>query len=389
MKDTMSKEERLQAVFRLQVPDRVPVAPLLGYFLSKYSGITSAELWSDEKKRMFAWEKFYNELGPIDAIYHDNSSEPLSQLWTIPMKTLWPGKELPPTAQAQQMEAEVMTIEDYQSLIHPGIIPKTQVYGIFLTKILRRTYTGLPQNLILMIPTLYWKLFLDTLWFRSFRKLWEKRGVPRLWGSALMAPFDNFSLLRSIAPFSRDIFQRPDEIAAAANACVDSFVFLSELVAGIIGTKRTWIFLHRSSNSFISPQQFKSLSFPSLQAITSKLAAKGFDLILHCDGNWDKNLEIMLDLPPRKCLFQFDGTSDIFRAKEILKGHSSIYGDVPAELLATGNPGEVDQYCRKLIEIVGRGGGFCLGSGCELAPDAKPENVRVMLASVKKYGYYA
>lgn len=202
------------------------------------------------------------------------------------------------------------------------------------------------------------------------------------------APFDTFSLLRSIAPFSRDTFRRPDEIAAAANACVDSFVFLSELVAGIIGTKRTWIFLHRSSNSFISPRQFKSLSFPSLQAITSKLAAKGFDLILHCDGNWDKNLEIMLDLPPRKCMLQFDGTSDIFRAKEILKGHSSIYGDVPAELLATGSPDEVDQYCRKLLEIVGRGGGFCLGSGCELAPDAKPENVRAMLRSVEKYVYY-
>ena len=98
MKDTMTKEERLQAVFRLRIPDRVPVVPLLGYFLSQYSGITSAELWSDEKKRMFAWDKFYDELGPVDAIYHDNSSEPLSQLWTIPMKTLWPGKELPPDA---------------------------------------------------------------------------------------------------------------------------------------------------------------------------------------------------------------------------------------------------------------------------------------------------
>ncbi len=388
MKDTMTKEERLQAVFRCEVPDRVPVVPLLGYFLSKYAGITSVELWSDEKKRMFAWEKFWKELGPVDAIFHDNSSEPLAQLWTIPMKTFWPGRELPPDAQAQQMEKEVMSIADYRWLIHPEMVPRKHVYGIFLTKMLRRTCPGLPENPFVMITTLYWKLLLDTLWFRRFRKRWEKRGVPRLWGSALMAPFDNFSLLRSIGPFARDIFQRPEEIAAAANNCVDSFVFLAQLVAGIIGTKRTWIFLHRSSNSFISPRQFKSLSFPSLQAIVTKLAAKGFYLILHCDGNWDKNLEILLDLPPRTCMIQFDGTSDIFRAKEVLKGHSCIYGDVPAHMLVTGSAAEVDQYCRKLIRIVGKDGGFCLGSGCELAPDAKPENVRVMLRSVETYGYY-
>jgi hypothetical protein len=389
MKDTMSREERLQAVFRCRVPDRVPVVPLLGYFLSQYAGITSAELWSDEKKRSFAWEKFWNELGPVDAIYHDNGSEPLSQLWTIPMKTLWPGKELPPTAQAQQKEEEVMTVEDYQWLIHPGIVPKSQVYGFHLMKLLQRTCDGLPKNLILMLPTLYWKLLLETLWFRSFRKFWEKRGVPRLWGSALMAPFDHFSLLRSIGPFSRDTFQRPDEIAAAADACVDSFVFLSQLVAGIIGTRRTWIFLHRSSNSFISPKQFKSLSFPSLKSIISKLAARGFDLILHCDGNWDKNLETLLELPPQRCMIQFDGASNIFRAKEILKGHSCIYGDVPAQLLVTGSPEDTDKYCKKLIEIVGKDGGFCLGSGCELAPDAKPENVKAMFQSVQKYGYYS
>jgi len=388
MQDTLTKEERLQKVFRLQVPDRVPVVPLLGYFLSRYAGITAQDLWADEAKRSCAWERFMNELGPVDAIYHDNSSEPLSQLWTIPMKTMWPGRDLPPDAQAQQVEEEVMTVEDYRMLLQPGRVPRRLLYAVFLTAILRRTCTSLPRPLPLMVPVLYGKLGLDTLWFRRFRKRWEKRGIPRLWGSALMAPFDNFSLLRSLTRFSRDLFTRPGDIADAAMACVNSFVFLSELVAGLIGTRRTWIFLHRSSNSFISPKQFASLSFPSLKAIVRKLAAKGFDLVLHCDGNWDKNLETLLDLPPRTCMVQFDGTSDIFRAKEVLHGHSCIYGDVPARLLVTGSPDDVDGYCRKLIEVVGKDGGFCLGTGCELAPDARPENVRAMLRSARAYGYY-
>jgi uroporphyrinogen decarboxylase len=65
-----------------------------------------------------------------------------------------------------------------------------------------------------------------------------------------------------------------------------------------------------------------------------------------------------------------------------------IYGDVPADMLALGSPAEVDEYCHRLIEEVGKGGGFILGTGCELAPNAKPENVKAMFKSVVKYGYY-
>ncbi|MCP4643009.1 MAG: uroporphyrinogen-III decarboxylase, partial [bacterium] len=41
-----------------------------------------------------------------------------------------------------------------------------------------------------------------------------------------------------------------------------------------------------------------------------------------------------------------------------------------------------------LIEEVGRDGAFTLGAGCEIPLNAKVENVRAMIGSVKKYGYY-
>jgi uroporphyrinogen-III decarboxylase len=57
-------------------------------------------------------------------------------------------------------------------------------------------------------------------------------------------------------------------------------------------------------------------------------------------------------------------------------------------MLAMGTAAEVDEYCHRLIEEVGRGGGFILGTGCELAPNARVENVKAMLDAVVKYGYY-
>jgi len=57
----------------------------------------------------------------------------------------------------------------------------------------------------------------------------------------------------------------------------------------------------------------------------------------------------------------------------------ALMGDVPGTLLSLGTPGEVEAYCRKLIQEVGEGGGFVLSSGCSVPYDAKIENVRAMI----------
>jgi uroporphyrinogen-III decarboxylase len=80
--------------------------------------------------------------------------------------------------------------------------------------------------------------------------------------------------------------------------------------------------------------------------------------------------------------------TDMKRAKEILGGTVTIYGNVPSAMLVYGTPEETDEYCRKLIEDCAEGGGFILGSECEVPWDSKPENVRAMIESTQKYNPY-
>jgi uroporphyrinogen-III decarboxylase len=57
---------------------------------------------------------------------------------------------------------------------------------------------------------------------------------------------------------------------------------------------------------------------------------------------------------------------------------------VPASLLNIGTPDQVKDYCRKLIEVVGKGGGFILDGATGVPDEAKPENVKAMADAVLK-----
>ena len=56
-------------------------------------------------------------------------------------------------------------------------------------------------------------------------------------------------------------------------------------------------------------------------------------------------------------------------------------------MLCTGTPDEVKDRCKKLIDVVGKGGGFIMDAGATI-DEEKPENIRAMLEFTKEYGVY-
>jgi hypothetical protein len=56
-------------------------------------------------------------------------------------------------------------------------------------------------------------------------------------------------------------------------------------------------------------------------------------------------------------------------------------------MLKVSSSDEVTDYCKKLIDIVGKDGGFVLANGV-FFDEAKPENVMAMIEAGKKYGAY-
>ena len=69
----------------------------------------------------------------------------------------------------------------------------------------------------------------------------------------------------------------------------------------------------------------------------------------------------------------------------MLGGHSCIMGDVPAVMLSYGQPNEVEDYCKELIDVCAPGGGFIMDSAT-MIDDAKTENIVAMFETTYKYG---
>jgi len=60
-------------------------------------------------------------------------------------------------------------------------------------------------------------------------------------------------------------------------------------------------------------------------------------------------------------------------------------GDVPASMLSLGTPEQVADYCRKLIDIVGKDGGFILSTGCDLPQETPIDNIDALMKAGREY----
>ena len=135
----------------------------------------------------------------------------------------------------------------------------------------------------------------------------------------------------------------------------------------------------------MSIKQFEKFYWPGLKKAILTNIELGYIVEPFFEGAWDDRLEYLLELPKGKVVFWTEKTN-IFRAKEILGKHMCIQGGVPPSLLSAGSPQEVEEHCKKLIQIVGKDGGYILSCGSAI-DEAKPENLRAMIDSTRKYHY--
>jgi uroporphyrinogen-III decarboxylase len=137
----------------------------------------------------------------------------------------------------------------------------------------------------------------------------------------------------------------------------------------------------------MSDKQFDVFYWPSLKKIILALIKEGILVSLFAEGSYDTRIEKCNEFPKGAVVWLFDKT-DMAHAKEVLGNKCCISGNVPASLLHAGTSVEVKEYCRKLIEVCGQGGGYILAAGNASTERVNINNLRAMLESAIEYGTY-
>ncbi len=374
----MNAKERIAAVLALEAPDRVPVGPLLDHFAATYTGISNARLMNDPDARAAAVLQTMRELGPWDLTFLADTANAAILKRGIPLRIRLPGKELPENEIHQFEEIEFLQPEDYDRVIELGFLP-------FTRDVLARLYPeerrGALRTAIGMLRGLRKA--------RQARRLVERAGAEVACSLFAPGPFiEYFSFGRSMETMALDLYDRPEKVKAAGLRWAETLTGFALRLVSAIGVPRVVLGLSRTSPAVISPKHFEEFVWPGLEIMVNGLIDAGVTPIFHCDTDWTPLFPVFRRFPAKKCILELDSHSDIFEAKRILGDRMCIMGDVPATLFAFGSKDAVLAYCRRLIEEVGKGGGFLLSSGCSIPANAKPENVRALVEAAEEWGWY-
>lgn len=371
----MRPEERLEAAINLGAPDRVPVAPIIASVAARWAGISQYEFLSDTDKGFAALDRAYELLGGCDANWNLYPYQTARALKVIgPLKVLLPGEGIPESGVFQYVETEAMTQDEYPLLI--------ESFAEFNKLYLSRVHPGVDGEAIRQ--TAQWR---SELHLRDVER-WRGRGVPSMVAAVLSVPFDLLCFMRSWEKFFLDLRRTPDMVIKAQEVIGEAILRAARRAVTQTGIRRVFLGGTRCAATFVSPKMFDRFVFPTLRGMVEGLFKDGIVSLLHFDSDWTLHLPRLAELPRGSCILDLDGTTDILEAKRVLRDRLCIMGDVPATLLASGTASEVEAYCKKLIDVVGKGGGFILSSGCDVPVDAKLENVRAMVDTARKYGAY-
>jgi uroporphyrinogen-III decarboxylase len=373
--ETMTAMERMEAAVRLRPVDRIPCAPLMDvFFPARYKGWTAARGLHSMREGFQAIVEVFEELGGWDGMILPGYSLPLTPNVYSGVsvgKTINPGRELDEDTVPQFMEAEVLTHEDYAHIVKLG-------WNRWRESVKDRFNPFPPDRIIGWANN-------QMAHYRYELQTWKSRGVRSLCGAITMSPLMILSTSRTLLGITKDIYRIPDQVEEVMEAMLDDLIADAIQACRLSGEPGVMLVMERGGCFYYPLRIYERFEFPHMKRMVEAFAAAGLITVMHLDQDYTENLPYFKELPRGWVVAELDSMTDIFKAKEVLKDHMCIAGDVPAALTSLGRPEEVEDYCKKLIDVVGDGGGFILSTGCTLPVDCKIENLRAMVETTRNY----
>jgi hypothetical protein len=409
-KQYRERATRFMKAFTLQQPDRVPVILPASNYPAYYAGLNLKTVMYDYGKLKDAWLKFLNEF-EMDTFMPPALVPPGRALDGVGYKLYkWPGHGLTENfASYQAVENEWMMADEYDALIQDPTdfwlrtyLPRVfDVFAPFRDIPALTTLKEIDGPISFFLPfgtppmQAALKAMMDAgteimNWMGVVGEVIGMSmvmGFPGFMGGLAKAPFDSIGdTLRGTQGVMKDMFQRPAKLQEAMERLVPLSIRSAVDAVNASGMPTLIMPLHKGADAFMSDKQYRTFYWPTFKQVIMGLVEEGIVPILFAEGAYNRRLDVIKELPKGAVCWYFDQT-DMAEAKRVLGDTACIMGNVPTSLMMTGTTQEVKDYCRNLIEVCGKNGGYVLAGGANL-DEGNADNMHAMWEAAQEYGVY-
>jgi methoxylated aromatic compound---corrinoid protein Co-methyltransferase len=373
--------------------DRVPIRPFLAEFCGRYAGYDCMQVTHD---RDLAFEAVRRVAADFDC---DALVGNMVYVWTGLTQALGlkyygtPGIDCPADHGFQYIEPPRdkawMKPEEYDHLIED---PTGYLYSVWLPRVSGEIGSGGEgasyRGTVALVKSAMamWDYFLA--FGTQAERMRAECAMPGALCGILKAPLDILAdKLRGYLGLVQDLRNQPDKVLRACQALAPHLAHVAQASADPEKLLPIGHWMHRSCVPFVTPDHFREIHWPTLRPIVESLWAAGHQTLFYAEGDWDAHLNAFAELPAGSIIYHVD-QGEIAAADYCLGERFCISGGVPNTLLSMGSPDQIRARCRKVIECVGRDGGYILDASAIVQNDAKVENVMAMLEAGREFGSY-
>ena len=221
------------------------------------------------------------------------------------------------------------------------------------------------------------------------RRLVQEIGDEKPVIAFIFGPLGTLSMLRSQQEMYMDLYDDPDAVAGAAREICETLKDYARALAetGVSGIMVDTLF---SSGSIMSKEMWDEIEGPLVEELADTIRSTGCAVMIHNCGQ-----RVYFDAQIRRMkpdaisfLYPPDDCKDFAECKEKYGDKVTLIGCVnPADAIL-GTDEEWDKQCRDQIDLMAKGGGFVLATGCEYPSGASFDRAQRMIDIAKTYGKY-
>lgn len=370
----MTRKQAFLTALRLEMPDVVPVAPLI------HSRYAQRRLGREDWQAVF---EVHQELGsthfrgPIGVSYHTSGASP----WHYETRVLEQEGTRCVTEEIITGPGGPLRAVDVRGMIpHDPVCGKRTEYpvkrpedwavvsGIYESQVERHSGPAC-----------------DTA-AEAFEVMGED-GVPSVGLGSVFAMLGHW---RGMQALLYDLYDLPDVIRSVAEVMTEHLRLTTDAFLAA-PNEVAWMDICWATGAHMSPAMFEEWIIPDVRRTCEQVRARPGKFIgLYTLGRIRNLLPAMVAAGPHfiETFEPNEGDISLREAKQFYGHDLCVMGNFDCVILARGTPDHARREARRCLDEAMAGGGYIMVSGDEVPADARWENLVAWVETVKEYGRY-